>query len=139
MDAAGAGKYQGKAGAWDRMDRQAIANHIMEITGRQFHKGAHNIPETKINSRGKREKVPNDERLHMTYDEFLIKKLKTMSERIKSWVDECPLCRDYTDKKKKQFQSSVRVNDALDRLSARAEKHITGDRKGWTLFIVTVR
>lgn len=126
---------KGKAGAWAKLDRQAVANHIMEATGRQFHKGGHNIPETRIDSRGKRVKVPKDEQLHMAYDKFLIKKLETMNERMKGWSDECPLCRDHTDKTKEKFQPSVRVNEALDRLSARAEKHITGDRKGWTLFI----
>ncbi len=125
---------KGKAGAWGKMDRQAVSNHIMAETKRQFHKGGHNIPETYIGKDGKREKVPKDKRLHMAYDDFLITKLSTMNERMTGWSAECPLCKE-GDNQKEKFQPSIRVNEALDRLSKRAQNHITGDRKSWTLFI----
>jgi len=38
---------KGVGGAWAKLDRKAVAEYIMKDTKRQFHKGAHNIPETK--------------------------------------------------------------------------------------------
>ncbi|MDH5181339.1 MAG: hypothetical protein OEZ39_00020 [Gammaproteobacteria bacterium] len=100
----------------------------------QFHKGGHNIKEKIKDDHGKWVEVPDDERLHMAYDEFLINKLETMNERMTGWSNECPLCKE-GDKKKDKVQPSVRVNEALDRLSELAKTHISGNRENWTLFI----
>jgi hypothetical protein len=128
------------AGAWEALDRRACADWIMERTERQFHKGGHNIPETKIVNgrevlkRGKPIVLPDDKRLHQAYDKFLITTLKMMSGRMAAWQAVCGQCQNRTSAGRKS-QPSGRVNDALDRLSRAAERRITGPRKGWTHFI----
>ncbi len=125
---------KGNAGAWGKMDRQAVANEIMAQTSRQFHKGGYNIKETRVDQHGRRVPVPKEKRLHEQYDEFLINKLTVMNERMHGWADVCPYCFE-GDIKKEKLQPSVRVNEALDRLSDIARREIVGSRERWTLFI----
>jgi hypothetical protein len=125
---------KGIAGAWGGMDRQEVANYIMKQSRRQFHKGGHSIPETRINSMGKRVKVPDDEAIYTKYDDFLIKKLKTMNERMHGWAAICPQCFE-GDVQKEKVQPTQRVNIALDRLGGVVRKQIIGPKRRWTLFI----
>ncbi len=127
---------KGIGGAWDKMDRKAVAEYIMAKTKRQFHKGAHNIPETKLVG-GVRVRVADDQRLHKQYDRYLIDMLKAMSGRMGEWAAVCGLCQDRRQAGQK-YQPSVRVNEALDRLSDAASRKITGSRKKWRLFISTL-
>ncbi len=92
------------------------------------------VKETTINEFGKRVPVPEDQAVHEQYDKFLIRKLKTMSDRMLGWSNVCPFCFE-GDKKKEKLQPSVRINEALDRLSTIAMNKITGSRESWTLFI----
>jgi len=80
-------------------------------------------------------KVPRDEETVVRYDDHLIKQLGIMSQRMTGWTNVCLLCEDESGKKKEKFQPSVRVNMALDRLSAQTKKKITGPKESWSLFI----
>jgi len=115
-----------KPNKWGSLDyktkKQPIAEHVMKATSKQFHKGPHNI------------KDAADEKVHETYDRWLIEKLKVMNDRMHGWSAACPLCKD-GDESKDKFQPSVRTNQVLDNLSRVARRHITGGRAGWDIFI----
>jgi hypothetical protein len=120
--------------SWGKLDREVVANEIMEQTGRQFHCGGHSIPEIRINSNGKRVRVPANEAVHEKYDEWLIERLRIMSDRMSGWANVCPFCFE-GDIKKEKVQPSVRLNKSLDLLGDMAQQRITGPRKVWSLFI----
>ena len=126
----------GKAGAWGKLDRQAVANWVMEETDIQFHKGGHSIPE-KLEINGKMFRIPEDKRMHSRYDEYLIQTLKLMSERMVGWSNKCKLCKDRSAKNQK-LQPSVRTNAYLDQLSNHVKGKITGNRSTWSLFVSTL-
>ncbi len=115
-----------KDGKWGPLDyetkKQPIAEHVMKWTKKQFHKGPHNIAD------------PQDEKVHETYDRYLIGKLKEMNDQMHAWTMVCPLC-DERESNNEKFQPSVRTNQVLDNLSRVVKRHIIGDRAKWDIFI----
>ncbi len=100
--------------------RYTLAVEVMRELGAQIHVGPHN-PD-----------VDDDDAHHQPYDVWLITTLEGMGERIGEWEDHCPLCERPEGEK---LRPSVRVNEALDRLSRRAWVKVTGPASDWDVFI----
>lgn len=114
-------------GKWtlDETDRQGIANHVMKITGCQFHLGAHNIGD------------PQDtgEVRHKRYDSWLKKRLSSMNRRMWGWTRKCGLCCEDGNRKDPPFEVNPLVNIYLNNLSASAKTQITRPRSEWFVFL----
>lgn len=112
-------------GKWGSLPtKKAVAENAMQLTGRQFHKSHHSIKDKK-----------DDDQVHQTYDSFLVTKLEQMDERMEGWASACPICKDENDNQKDKVQPTFKANRALDRLARVAQRHITGDRATWDIFI----
>jgi A nuclease family of the HNH/ENDO VII superfamily with conserved AHH len=101
--------------------REAV--EVMKDLGAQFHLGPHN-PEV--------EDMDNDDRHHDPYDVWLKNSLQAMGDCVAEWAKHCECCQRSPSEKPRP---SVRVNEALDRLSSRAYFKVNGSPQTWSVFI----
>jgi len=99
-----------------------MAEKVMADANAQIHIGPHNITDDD----------DPDGYLHQSYDEYIKKWLKSISDRIQAWSHHCAFC-DKKDGSKPQ--TTYRVHDVLDRLSNHLEGEITGSEKSWRIFL----
>lgn len=115
------GKWGAGKGVLSDKQRQEHAEKVMDAAGAQIHIGPHNISD------------PDDPdgHHHLSYDKYLKKKLKEISDRIHLWSDQCYLCKP----EKGKPQATHEVHNVLDRLSNHMQGELKGPRQNWRTFI----
>ena len=105
-------------------EKFTIAGAVMADGHGQFHRGPHNVqPGEDL-----------EEKHHDSYDAWLRESLKVIADRIHDWSFRCALCATKRDADAK-LHPSVRVNEALDRLSDIVRTKVTGGPARWDLFV----
>ena len=114
-------------GLWNdsSVDKQEIADYIMEKARCQFHLGGHSIGDP----------LDTGETQHLRYDNWLKKELTRINLRMWGWSRKCLMCSENGERKKPPFQPNERINKALNKLSKIAHNVLTSNRKQWFTFL----
>ena len=108
-------------GKWGKLSpekKQEEAERVMKAAVAQIHISHHSVKDL-------------DGEIHQSYDTYLKKRLKELSDRINLWAGAC-LCEKDANKKP---QATHRVHDAIDAVSDHMQGKITGGVGGWEVFL----